>query len=590
MATKASGTSGNATIDTVAYMNCDDVLLFWRVTVGGEVHGTIEGCRGFTITRRRKGADGSWGQEEILRNRTGFAGDHDDDAPDDDMTHMPSQPCTIWPFQCFDWTDHGAGNGEIVQYRIAAVALPEGGELGTTPMEIVADGGWTDPIAVSADAGEGCSAFFNRGAVMSQYITRIARVNNWSPRDIKAHIKELEEPLRRFLSGELRLALLALLDEVINDPALEFFAALYELSDQELIDRLKLLRRRAHIVLSNGSDKTGDGNEDARADLEAANVDVHDRLLASKGLGHNKFAVVVRSTGSVPVTAWTGSTNWAATGLCTQLNNGIRIDDRQVAQLYLDQWNRLADAGSAFPAALVQANAQSPRTVGSIDVWFSRVRNKSKKNTDLGSDLQALRDLVANAQEAIVYVMFQPGPEPLATMVARASEIYVRGVVSTVTPQNEELFAVDSKPYKTAVVQPEGIVKNFSWWAKEVTRAQFLYPPQAPGIGHAITHAKMIVIDPHLPTCAVITGSHNFSASASEQNDENFVVVRGNTRLAEAYAVACLATYRHYRWRAYVKDMFDSGKKPWEGLSKDPAWQSAYLTPARRRHLEMWCR
>jgi phosphatidylserine/phosphatidylglycerophosphate/cardiolipin synthase-like enzyme len=228
--------------------------------------------------------------------------------------------------------------------------------------------------------------------------------------------------------------------------------------------------------------------------------------------------------------------------------------------------------------------------VGSIDVWFSRVRNKSKKNTDVGSDLQALRDLVVNAQESIVYVMFQPGPEPLATMVARASDIYVRGVVSTVTPQNEELFAVDSKPYKTAVVQPEGIVKDFSWWAKEVTRAQFLFPPQAPGIGHAITHAKMIVIDAHLPTCAVITGSHNFSASASEQNDENFIVVRGNTRLAEAYAVACLATYRHYRWRAYVKDMFDSGKRPWEGLSKDPAWQSAYLTPARRRHLEMWCR
>ncbi len=186
--------------------------------------------------------------------------------------------------------------------------------------------------------------------------------------------------------------------------------------------------------------------------------------------------------------------------------------------------------------------------------------------------------------------MFQPGPEPLVTILARAADIYVRGVVSTVTAQNEEKFQLDAKDYSTALVQPEGLVKDFSWWVQEVTRAEFLYPPKNPGVGHAITHAKMIVVDPHLPTCVVVTGSHNFSASASEQNDENFVIVRGNTALAEAYAVACLATYRHYRWRAYVKGMFDQGKKPWEGLSIDPHWQTNYLTPARRSHLDMWCR
>ena len=51
-----------------------------------------------------------------------------------------------------------------------------------------------------------------------------------------------------------------LIDEAIESHLLELYAALYELSDKELIDRLKLLGDRAHLVLANGSDKQGDGN------------------------------------------------------------------------------------------------------------------------------------------------------------------------------------------------------------------------------------------------------------------------------------------------------------------------------------------
>jgi len=41
---------------------------------------------------------------------------------------------------------------------------------------------------------------------------------------------------------------------------------------------------------------------------------------------------------------------------------------------------------------------------------------------------------------------------------------------------------------------------------------------------------------------AVVTGSHNFSTSASKKNDENLIIVRGDKRLAQIYAVhmACV--------------------------------------------------
>ena len=591
MAITVSNTTSGVATKVVAYKNGDDVGLFWRVAIGGAVDQAVPDGRGFMIQRQRRLKSGEWGKIETLRNRVGFSATPA--IAEQPLQATPTQPSNIWPFQCFDWTDHGANSGETVRYRVSAVKLPAGGTLGETELTVVADSGWTQAIGMTADCGAGMSAFFNRGAVMSQYVARYARLKKWGPRDIKDHIKELQEPLRRFLSGDLRVALLDILDRAIENPLLEIYAALYELSDKELIDRLKLLRARAHIVLANGSDKQGDGNADARAALKQSGVDVRDRLLGSKGLGHNKFLVVQDTARNEAISAWTGSTNWAATGLCTQLNNGILIENQLVAKIYLDQWQRLSDAGGSFPASLVAANAASPKTAGPAQVWFSRVRNKSTKNTGLGIDLEELVRLVKSAREKILYVMFQPGSDPLQDILSRAGEIYVRGVVSTVTARNREKFALsglDGKTYHTALVQPEGIGKGFSWWVKEVTRSEFLFPNASPGIGHAITHAKMIVIDPLDDDCKVITGSHNFSISASEQNDENFVVIEGNRDLAEAYSVACLATYRHYRWRAYVKDMFDKGEKPWDALSKSLAWQDNYLTVPRKAHLDAWCK
>jgi phosphatidylserine/phosphatidylglycerophosphate/cardiolipin synthase-like enzyme len=368
-----------------------------------------------------------------------------------------------------------------------------------------------------------------------------------------------------------------------------------------------LLHERAHIVLSNGANKKDknkvdkdkesasdkkekvnkriDENLDTRIKLKSANLDIQDRLLTSDALGHNKFAVVVKTLGRKAIKAWSGSTNFTTTGLCTQLNNGILIENADVAQLYLDQWDRLKNAGYYFPPELISANAQSPRIVNNIDVWFSRVRNPSTKNTEPGIDIEALINHVNSAKEIILYVMFEPGPEPLESILKLSDKLYVRGVVSTLTSSNEETFRLkgidtNSVEYKTALIQPEGIGQDFAGWVKEVSHHEFLS-----SIGFAITHAKMIVIDPFSDDCKVITGSHNFSKSASEGNDENFVVIHGNKELAEAYAVACLSTYAHYRWRSYLQD---HSKNPWEYLSDDPGWQNKYLTSLRYKESELW--
>ena len=64
----------------------------------------------------------------------------------------------------------------------------------------------------------------------------------------------------------------------------------------------------------------------------------------------------------------------------------------------------------------------------------------------------------------------------------------------------------------------------------------------------------------------MVTGSHNFSISASTKNDENYVVIRGDRALAEAYAVNIETAWRHYAARARRADPGVSGVRYLESL------------------------
>lgn len=105
----------------------------------------------------------------------------------------------------------------------------------------------------------------------------------------------------------------------------------------------------------------------------------------------------------------------------------------------------------------------------------------------------------------------------------------------------------------------------------------------------AIVHSKLIVVDPFTAP-VVITGSHNFSASASEKNDENFLIVRGNDELARHYAAHVLAVYHHYRWLAYVNDRQGAGSSPAGRLRDRDTWQDSHLQGPGKRDIDFWVR
>jgi hypothetical protein len=49
--------------------------------------------------------------------------------------------------------------------------------------------------------------------------------------------------------------------------------------------------------------------------------------------------------------------------------------------------------------------------------------------------------------------------------------------------------------------------------------------------------------------------------------------------------VNILGLYDHYRWRKYVLDCQQAGRKPWSYLAQDPGWLAKYRASADRKAL-----
>jgi hypothetical protein len=563
-----------ATIAIALYTNGDDAFVAWAPSE------FIEGCRGFMLERQRR--DGAPLPVEIVENRVGFKKDKPKSGD-----HKGSD---VWPFQRFNWTDHVVDIGNRVRYRVTAVLYAGKNKPFTKGPSSV----WTPWATLATDCGDGFACYFNRGLVLSQFVARYMRDKHLSPAKFKAALKATVDPaFRAFLEGDLG----ARIRKMLGDAAAgknTLHAALYELDDDALETGLIAARARLHLVLSNGSDKSGDGNAVARSHLNGEGVATIDRLLGNKGLGHNKF--VVLSKGGAAKAVWTGSTNWSTTGLCTQVNNGMLIEDAGVAKFYRQQWDRLEQASppqmnpAGFPPTLVAANDKAK----SFTVAPAKVTVQFTRTSD-GSDMDALRKLIASAKHSILFLMFTPGKQGLHTLIGqRANEpkLYVRGVVSTLgnvagdsakNVLDVRLVSSDQKfkPDHYTIVQPQG-AEALGPWIAEVTRNTFLSQ-----IGHAIVHSKVMVIDARSAKPIVVTGSHNFSAPASTNNDENLVIVSGHKKLAAAYATYIMSVYQHYRYRSYIREMLAQGKSPWSYLEDGDGWLDAELK-SKAQEIAFW--
>jgi len=549
------------------YTNTDDAFLVWTTAA------PIADCLGFCIERTWVASNVTGhplGVVQELNNSVGFADAGDPDIP-------VSRPSSVWPFQRFNWTDHSLSFGDRAQYRVVPMCGPAPDHLAKRADQA---SDWVD--ATSQHPVMGKLAFFqNRSMAVSQWMARYAKAHHFQNASaMVAAVGNLDEQdLRRELGGPVYLALCNLLESVAEDPALEVWAALYELTDRDIVARFGKLGQRAHMILANGSWKAERPDENAAAAASLAGViDLHRRMMTSSIQVHNKFIVVTR--GGIAKQVWTGSTNLTPTGLFTQSNNALFIESDALADQYLKQWHRLQTAGNDPPSSLAQGNpAPAPAVTApaAIEVWFTATKAKR--------DLTALRELVNQAAEGLLFLTYMPGDSgPLLDVLKRRrTGLYVRGVINQFVGDKlkvELKGGSDSDPMDLDAVSPGGLAEQMSYWAAEYNRG---------GTLSVLVHSKVICIDPFGAKPVVVTGSHNFSDAASGTNDDNFVVIRNRPDVAKAYATYIIGVYQQYRWVQYVAKKRAAGENPWHKLDSTPAWMPQRLANAgERREREFW--
>lgn len=567
----------------LAIANNDMVYLYWYV------ESKIEGCLGFSVIQH----DAKTGKARPLPAKVGFPGDPADGKVTKDTD--------TWPVQKFSWKDLYAKRGGTYWYEIVPM-LGTPGKIEPDPARALR----TNTVSLDPDCGD-CSVYFNRGIISTLAIAQAlpkGKGGTPSADALRKHVAEPGDAFRLRLMGNLDEGVLKLLKRAESEGG-HCYCALYELTDEELIDNLKD-RKNVHIVLSNAdtSEKVDgktkrvvDGtNTDTREALHKEKMDVTDRILNSGYIGHNKFVVYVDKKGKAQAVL-SGSTNWTPSGLCAQSNNAIVVECPDLAEQYLAYWkalqadsdkaNQAEDPGALQSKSFRQSNKKQRPAVnleggkGNIRVWFSpNTPQKSKpKVPAVPPDLGEVFDLIEGAKQGVLFLAFIPGSPSIVTKIkevynakAGAGErLFVRGAATS--PDPAALFKVDlfhrTMKSDARVDSVAGIPQAFGIWEKELYK-----------LGHAVIHDKIVVIDPFTDDCTVVTGSHNLGYKASYSNDENLLIIRGNRAVASAYAAHVLDVYDHYRWRWRLQEAAQSGKKqppPWQNLDASDAWQNFYV-------------
>ena len=577
------------TVNAVAFANNDIAYIWWRRAA------KLPNCLGFSVHRID-----SANHEEALPAFVGF------------KPGLPGQPhklsnTDVWPIQSFQWKDVYAPPGTY-RYRIVPMLGPDTEAL----QPDVANALLTNAVTISGDYGD-LQAYFNVGLISTQAVARRLRklvAAGLYPNRLDALKGEIARPgseIRKTLAGDvLDKGVLALLARAGGSAKGSCKLALYELTDGELRDAIVVLagKKRLALCLANADStvqttdaqgkthttKVKDGtNAAARAALKAKAVNLVDRFVPSSGIGHNKFVVYADAQGKNQ-RVLTGSTNWTATGLCSQTNNALLIRNAAIADGYRKYWDWLVWDAAQTPvqgkdlrdwdgAAPLQTDVDK----GSVTVWFSpNTARKTKDETVTPPDLAEVFSLILAAQHGVLFLAFNPGTPSCLEVVRQKAEamkaagqpFYVRGAVTDPAPLGQFATFLTKRD---ATVAPDvlvsgvaGVPDDFSYWEQELYK-----------IGHAVIHDKILVIDPFTPHCVVVTGSHNLGYKASYQNDENLVIVKGHRRLAAAYAAHVLDVTNHFAWRYKLSALQKQGRmaQAWGDLDDSDAWQNKYFGP-----------
>jgi phosphatidylserine/phosphatidylglycerophosphate/cardiolipin synthase-like enzyme len=374
------------------------------------------------------------------------------------------------------------------------------------------------------------TVIFNRGVAGSQAYAR--KFGERKPDEVGPEAFE-------WLSRGLVEALLGYLGQA-TDARFGLRAALYEFQYEPVLKAFGAARDRGadvRVIFDGRHNKEDVPSRANRAAVDAAGIgDIASPREANPNfISHNKFVVLLRD--GHPAAVWTGSTNITRGGIYGHSNVGHIVRDPDVAAAYLRYWERLAADPQAL--ALRPANEADsplpagPPPVGTITPVFS-------PRPDL-SALEWYRDRMENARTG-VFLTAAFGVNDLFAQVLGQDRDYLRYVLLERAGGNIQLIRRDpDNQIAVGATIGGGLLED---WLNETTTGLNTHV--------RFIHTKYMLIDPLTDDPLVITGSANFSDASTKENDENMVVIRGDTDVADMYLGEFMRLFRHFYFRDFV--------------------------------------
>jgi phosphatidylserine/phosphatidylglycerophosphate/cardiolipin synthase-like enzyme len=521
------------------------------------------GLHGFAIKRGQSGQPQSW-----LRGIKYFKDLVATPNPQDDYSSRDQ------PFQTFLWSDYGASPGTDYDFTIVALYgdLHAMEERHTLPFSIK-----TEP---EYDAN-GQGVWFNRGAIASHaFATKFH--NKALTKEMTDNVSDdgkLLDPETQWLSRGLAEACLRYINSAKPGEGLRVCA--YEFTYNPVLLALKRAHERGVDVqiVFHDTKKDKDANRKAIADAKLPASITHPRTRTQ--IPHNKF--IVKLVNDKPQQVWTGSTNFTDTGFYGQTNVGHIVASAATAKTYLDYWTKLK-GDPVHSEALKNAISLTPNPPNAI-AKSSVVAFFSPRTADNMLDWYGQR-ITDTATLAMMTIPFNVA-NTILTALGKTRDA-MRLVILEDIPTKDVTDAENRSRGKLAFSNGAILGKSFIKYKRGIGGAKVAPIPNSDldnwfveeeldrptNSGHVFfVHAKILLIDPLSDDPLVCSGSANFSTNSLTSNDENMLLIRGDTRVADIYMTELDRIVRHFRARDIINNAATAGEKQdWLLLDTTDGW------------------
>lgn len=467
-------------------------------------------------------------------------------------------PSDTAPLQRFRWADYAVNPGMTLHYRVhLAYGTADAVQLGES-LE----------LTITADDGHPSnqSVIFNRAVAASQAFQRkFPDLDAQISANKNMPIEAWPDAARQWLENGLLGRLLGFIERAVDGQwALDI--AIYEYQLQAIVDAVNAAFARGVQVRllyhARPDDQDTTINEASLSALPSASK----RGRVTHNIFHNKFIVLSRVDASgehQPEAVLCGSTNFTANGVYRQANVVHVLDDESVAASYLQTfaqiWTGPDDVGATrdWITEHNPMNAQRPLFAG-----FSPRTG--------GADLQTFERIISTAKKDVLFVTAFALPDAiLNALLGKPHDDILRYGLQNTASRITGFHADRSAEFAATALLNTGL----EGWLRENMKGQK---------GNLLVHTKAVVTDFTTDNPTIISGSHNLSASASNGNDENYLIIRGDTDLADRYGLELLRFYEHYRFRYFARKLALNQVSP---LAVDDSWTNDYYIEGDLRQL-----